>query len=363
MNERDIKTFTGRYGGYWRDDILDFCYLTNPYFPPDAFIESLFSSLRRALKFYPSTQAVVAGFLADYLDVHPDTLFVGNGGSEGINILNRLFPGPMLIPVPAFNEYENNRIHHNLPTLHFDLTEENRFALDVERFIEETRRRSVSSAVVITPNNPTGNVLTRDEVFFLLENSRHLECLVVDESFVNFSYQEQNDSSSVLQHLDEFPHCCVLASMSKDYGIPGLRLGYVATGNRSTIKTIRQSSPIWNINALAEIFLEKLRFYKEDFEQSRLRVVQTTRELFEQLSCISFLSPFAPKSNFVFSRVDAPFTSQTLTRRLLVDYDLFINDTSNKPHVGERYVRIASRDEHDNKKLVAALGALAGESA
>jgi threonine-phosphate decarboxylase len=359
MKPTQIKKFSGRYGGYWRDNVLDFCYLTNPYFPSQKTLDRLFRELRRAIKFYPSAQSVIAGYLARYLSIPEWQLSVSNGGSESIAILNRLFTGPMLIPVPSFNEYENNRRNTGARVKTFDLTEARGFQLDVGAFVDATRRRGVRSALVITPNNPTGNVLSKAEVFHLMERTRHLEALVVDESFINFSYEKDTDTSSVLKHLTEFPHVVVLCSMSKDYGIPGLRLGYIASGNRDRIALIRRHCPIWNINVFAEIFLEQLPDLKDEFERSRLRVVGSTRKLYAAMKEIPFLEPRPTFSNFIFARVLPPFNSTTLFETLLTSHDIFINDTSNKPNVGRNYVRIASRDDRDNARLVAALRKLA----
>lgn len=362
MNTNRMDQFVSRYGGYWRDDILDFCYLTNPYFPSQKTMDVLFAELRRAVKFYPSSQRVAAGYLSKYLGVPADSLYVGNGGSECISIMNRLFTGPMLIPVPAFNEYENNRRATGGAVELFHLTEDSGFQLDVEEFVKATRDRRVSSALVISPNNPTGNVIKRDELAYLAENTRHLDLLLVDESFSNFASRGSAHAFSIRRHLPDYPHVAVLSSMSKDYGIPGLRLGYVASGNKELVARVRKFSPIWNINALAEIFLEHLPSLKTEFEHSRVRVIESTRKLYSDLGTVSYLQPCPTYSNFIFTRVLPPFDSTKLFRTLLSKHGIFINDTSNKPNLGRRYVRIASRDDHDNARLVACLKKLDSSS-
>jgi threonine-phosphate decarboxylase len=352
MNPVRIKQFTSRYGGYWRDNILDFCYLTNPFFPSEKTLDSLFAEFRRALKFYPSSQPVVAGYLSEFLGIPAHQLYVSNGGCESIALLNRLCKGPMLIPVPSFNEYENNRRHTGGRVRTFGLREENGFALDVNEYVRETKKLAVRTALVVTPNNPTGTIISKADTYRLMEKTRHLDLLIIDESFINFSFLKEADTSSVLKHLGEFPHVAVLSSMSKDFGIPGLRLGYVASGNQQFIRRMRAYSPIWNINVFAEIFLERLAGLKADFERSRKKVIRCTQRLARDLSTISFLRPRPTFSNFIFAEVRAPFTSTSLTRELLAHHNIFINDTSNKAAMGSRFVRIASRDEQDNAFLV-----------
>ena len=362
MEPTDLSRFVARYGGYWRDDVLDFCYLSNPYFPSEETVDALLDELRRALRFYPSSQKVCAGYLAETLGVPPERLYVGNGGSECIWLVNHLHPGPMLLPVPAFNEYENNRRSLDAAIELFQVTEDQGFHLDVEAFVAATRGRGATSAVVTSPNNPTGDVLTEDELGYLLEETRHLDRLILDESFTNFVPPGQGHASSALPLLSEHPHVAVLASMSKDLGIPGLRLGYVASSDLELAKHLREAAPIWNINALAEIFLERLPALRAEFDASCTRVLETARVLGRDLGEIPFLEPWPVTSNFVFCKVLPPFDSTELVRVLLAEHGLFVNDCSNKANLGKRFVRIASRDEADNARLVSCLRGLAETS-
>jgi histidinol-phosphate/aromatic aminotransferase/cobyric acid decarboxylase-like protein len=350
---RDIGAFTGRYGGYWRDDVLDFCYLANPYFPPREFLRLLTRTFPRAVKFYPSTHKVVARFLGRYLGLDPDTLFVGNGGSECINVLNRSLSGSLLLPVPAFNEYENNRLNAGLRVRHFVLEEKAGFRIDPEKFVRAAR--SADAAVIISPNNPTGLALDKDELVSVCRGTRRLDRLVVDESFINFSYRDRKADPTMLGSLGRFPHLAVLASMSKDYGVPGLRIGYIASADREFIAKLRRNNPIWNINCLSEIFLERLPEFRAEFDRSRIAVVETTRELSDGLSRIPFLRPAPTSANFVFCEVLKPFSSTSLTRLLLGKHGIYINDCSNKPGMNRRFVRIASRDRRDNAVLLKTL--------
>jgi histidinol-phosphate/aromatic aminotransferase/cobyric acid decarboxylase-like protein len=351
----DVSRFVSRYGGYWRDDVLDFCYLTNPYFPSEETLDALLRELRGALRFYPSSQRVCAGYLGEALGVPAEWLYVGNGGSECIWLLNHLFPEPMLLPVPGFNEYENNRRALGAETRVFDVTDEDDFHLDVEAFVAATRDQGVSTAVVTSPNNPTGDVLREDELRFLLDETRHLALLVLDESFTDFVAPGEGKAGSALPVLGDHPHVAVLSSMSKDYGLPGLRLGYIASSSPELAPRLREAGPIWNLNALAEIFLERLPQLQAEYEPTRLRVLETTRALGRDLDTISFLRPRPVNSNFVFTEVLEPFDSTGLVRVLLADHGMFVNDCSNKANLGRRFVRIASRGEEDNARLVACL--------
>ena len=350
---KNIKEFTGRYGGYWRDEVLDFCYLANPYFPPRDFLRLLTRSFPRAVKFYPSTHKVVAGFLGRALGLDPDMLFVGNGGSECINVLNHNLTGSLLLPVPAFNEYENNRLNAGLKIRHFGLEEKSGFRVDPEKFIRAAR--SADAAVIISPNNPTGLALGKDELLSVCRGTRRLDRLVVDESFINFSYRDRKKDPTMLGSLGRFPHLAVLASMSKDYGVPGLRIGYIASGDREFIAKLRRNNPIWNINCLSEVFLENLPEFLGDFHRSRIDVIETTAELFKDLGRVPFLRPWPTSANFVFCEVRRPFSSTSLTELLLRKHGIYINDCSNKPGMDRRFVRIASRDRHDNARLVETL--------
>ena len=182
--------------------------------------------------------------------------------------------------------------------------------------------------------------------------------MVMDESFVDFVDVEEDRSLLEQQLLNENPHLFVVKSISKSYGVPGLRLGIIASGNKETIATMKKDVAIWNINSFAEFYMQIYEKYQAAYKTALQAFYESRRSFVEKLSKIPFLRVVPSQANYVLCEVKAPFTSKELTVKLLED-NILIKDLSDKKGFdGKQYVRIAVRDDKDNQTLIFALQAL-----
>lgn len=336
------------YGGFWRFGIKDFCYLVNPYFPPDQFMESLKSNLPVLINSYPSTNWYISELLGNAIGLTQDELVIGNGASELISSITRKYVGNIAVPVPSFDEYINRAVNQGKQVSPYALTGE--FDLDMNGFIEHIREHSANSALIINPNNPTGNLVSQAGIYDFLQAVRDLELVIIDESFIEFSDPESG--SSVIDKLSEFPNLVILKSLSKAWGIPGLRLGYAASANEDLIRGIRSDVPIWSINSFAQFFLENINSFQSELLESCNRVRAATDILFKGLSTVPYLRAYPTEANFVFCKVVDKFNSRELTETLLERFGILINDCGGKHGLDQTFVRIASRTEQENRDLI-----------
>ena len=229
-DEERINKLANLYGGYWRYDLIDFCFLFNLYFPPKHFYSKLAHEMELLINNYPSARHKIISLLSQwYTDdgFIKENILVGNGASEFIRIFNRQFIKKITIPVPSFNEYEDldkNQINY------INLKEENDFILDADEYIESVNKSNSNFGVVINPNNPTSTVTKKDDIIKILENLKHLDGIIVDESFIDFTGNREEHSVQPL--VNQFSNLIVLRSLSKEFGIPGLRIGYIVTSNK-----------------------------------------------------------------------------------------------------------------------------------
>ncbi len=145
-----------------------------------------------------------------------------------------------------------------------------------------------------------------------------------------------------------------MKSSSKSYGVPGLRLGILASGNTELIERIKKDVSIWNINSFAEFYMQIYGKYEGDYARS-CRKFREERSIFEsELATIPYLRVIPSQANYFLCEVLPPFTAYNLTLRLLTEADILIKDCSAKKGFPEdtQYVRIAIRDRQDNIKLV-----------
>jgi histidinol-phosphate/aromatic aminotransferase/cobyric acid decarboxylase-like protein len=261
----------------------------------------------------------------------------------------------MTVPVPSFNEYENTL---GPDQVHFYPLSETGFDIDPQRMVAEIRKSKSNAALLINPNNPTSLYLTKKTMIGLLEELRDLDLVLVDESFIDFVDKEPNPS---LQDIyARYPNLVILKSISKVYGVPGLRLGYILTANKTLSDGISRELPIWNINSMAEYFLEIFIKYQSDFREACQKVMADRQDVVQGLKQIPCLQIYEPQANYVFARITDGKSSADLKNGLFSRHDLLIKDCGNKSGLPEKkYVRISIRKKKDNDRLLRVLRELA----
>ena len=351
MNRLTVKDVASRYGGFWNYEVKDFCYMTNRYFPPQGMFDSLGLRLRELVSSYPSTNWHISSLAAEPLGLTHKQVVVANGASELITAIASRFVEHLAVAVPTFDEFVNRAVVEGKRVSPFQLDGD--FELDVPAFVRHVQDTHANAALVINPNSPSGKLVSRQDVLYLLESLRHLDLVLVDESFLDFS--SQGLSPSVMDAIFEFPNLVILKSLSKAYGIPGLRLGYAVSGKEEVVAELRSAIPIWSINSLAQAFLEELAAYQSEFTQSCAQVRLATDALFAGLQTVPYLHPFTSEGNYVLSRVIGGSTGSELTARIFEECNILINDCGGKKGLTGQYVRMASRTKKENAELVEAL--------
>jgi histidinol-phosphate/aromatic aminotransferase/cobyric acid decarboxylase-like protein/CTP:molybdopterin cytidylyltransferase MocA len=330
------------FGAYWNHDVTDFCFIRNMYFPDGSMISQLRSDLEGLLHNYGSKQDVLKEKLGYHLLVDPNRLHVLNGASECFPILRARFEGKSgLIPSPTFGEYE--RLFVDTHTYGDDV------GIDPEQI--EIRADSRDVVVFVNPNNPTGSVVPTGWIYDFA--ARHPEkTIVVDESFIDFT-----DHPSIIGRLEEEPleNVIVLKSLSKCLGVPGIRLGYAYTCSEATNAFVRDRLPIWNLNSLAEHFLEVILKHRSSLDES-FRLTIRDREAFSEMlrrtDCVDEVHPSG--ANFLLLTLAPDIDAEALVDHLLSERDTFVKDVSSK-FAGERHLlRLAVRLPQENTRLAEA---------
>jgi histidinol-phosphate/aromatic aminotransferase/cobyric acid decarboxylase-like protein len=278
---------------------------------------------------------------------------VGNGAAELIKIVSGHISGKLIVPVPSFNEYANAAPSDQVVEFPLEFPS---FLLDVDKFAAEAFRVKADVAVVVTPNNPTSMLIPKPDLIRLAKKLETQDCmLIIDESFLDFA--ENPDQTSLEQDIENYPNMVIFKSMSKAYGICGLRIGYMLTANSKFAEAVRKGVHIWNINGFAEEFLRLLSDYKQDFIESCKQVRTDRDNLYKKLCDIEGMTVFKPDANFIFCRLpDNVQSAPEITKKLFIEHNMYIKDCVGKTQPdSNRYLRIASRTEAENCNLVEAL--------
>ena len=353
-----LKKYFKRYGGYWRfPKLLDFCYLVNPYFPTSRMRDEMRANFDVLLAEYPSGMGVNSLLAGKYFGVRQDKIIVGNGAAELIKSLMENLAGTLGIVSPSFEEYYNRRSSESIEVF---VPENADFAYDVEDIKNYFADKKIASLLIVNPDNPSGNFISKADLFDLAKWAREREIrLIVDESFVDFAVGEDN----TLLHndlLEAHPNLCVMKSISKSYGVPGLRLGVLASADLELIAAMKKDVAIWNINSFAEFYMQIFGKYEKDYAKA-CKLFIAERERFErELKQILFLRVIPSQANYFLCELTGTITAPELTEKLLEKENILIKDCSTKKNFnGRNYIRIAVRDRADNDKLVEALKKLA----
>lgn len=344
-----------RWGGYWRyPDVLDYCFLVNPYFPPQKMCDEIKSNFEILMAQYPSGMNVNSMLAAMGFGIKKEHVVIGNGTAE---LIKSLMQGNRFKKVgfirPTFEEYANRFC--NEPVI-FNTTDLG-FQYNADDIIGFFSDKDINALVVISPDNPSGNYLTIADLKKLIAWSKEKGCsLIVDESFVDFvSLQEEErwEDYTLLteETLSSYEELYVLKSISKSYGVPGFRLGILASSNEKFIADMKKDVAIWNINSFGEFFMQIFEKYKKDYAYSLKRIKHARAVFLEELRQIPGIKVVPTQANYVMCELDIGMTSRELAIALL-ERNVFIKDLSSKVGNGKQYIRLAIRNEEDNAYLI-----------
>lgn len=347
-----------RFGGHWRfPKLLDFCYLVNPYFPTMHMKDELRANFDILLSEYPSGMYVNSLIAAKYFDIRQKYTVVGNGAAELIKSLMERVEGRIGVVYPTFQEYPNRKEQTEIIGFTPDNDDLTYTADDLIRFYAD---KQLSTLLLINPDNPSGNFIPKADVLRLAAWCKERGIFfVVDESFVDFSEDFRNNSLLHNEILQAYPNLAVMKSISKSYGVPGLRLGILASSDEELINWTKHDVSIWNINSFAEFYMQIFGKYQKDYDRACQKFIAERERFMARLTDIPFLRVIPSQANYFLCQVTEKYTSEELTHRLLMDFNILIKDCDNKDGLkNKNYVRIAVRDQKDNDTLVEALKTL-----
>lgn len=340
----------GSWGGYWRyPEYLDYYYLVTPYYPPCELVEELQNNFKALLEQYPSGMRVNAELAASAFGISPENIIVGNGAAELIKSMMGFIKGKTGFVRPTFDEYPNR--YTEIETINY-LVESEDFSYSASDLIEYFDKTNISNLVLVNPDNPSGNYIPKGDMMRLISwaGDKGIK-VIIDESFVDFS--DEIDSSLIDQEtLSRYPNLYVIKSISKSYGVPGLRLGVLASGDKKLISWMKTDVSIWNINSFAEFYMQICGKYRgsyvkslEKFRKERNRFVSKLQEL----GCIRVIPS---QANYLMVELLDDLDAEELKQRMLLEQKVFIKTLSKKIKGKKQYLRIAIRNEADNDMFV-----------
>lgn len=348
------RKIAARFGGYWRyPHLKDYCYLVNPYYPDSKLIDEIKANFEALLTAYPSGMRVNSLLGAKYFGLLDEQVVVGNGAAELIKSLLTTINGKIGCIYPTFEEYPHRADSTNL--VPYMAAKENNFAYTAQDLMDYFSAKDLKALVLINPDNPSGNFIPKNDLLNLTAWAKREDIqLIIDESFVDFA---DDPEASLLDHdfLNKNDHLVVIKSISKSFGVPGLRLGIMASGNKDLIAYIKKDVAIWNINSFAEFYLQIFEKYQKNYQQA-LHLFRQERALFlKELKEIPDLEILPSQANYFMCKLPAGISSEDLAADLLDQHEILIKDLSGKNGIKDNFIRIAIKTREENHLLAAAL--------
>ena len=361
-DEKDLlRKYYGRFGGFWRfPQMLDFCYLVNPYFPTPRVIDEMKANFQTLLTQYPSGMKVNTIIASKCFGVSEEYIIPGNGAAELIKALmeresrGNIRDSRIGIIRPTFEEYPNRLPKEQLVTF---IPKGNTYrynADELQTFFEE---HPVDTLLIINPDNPSGNFIPKTDLLRLCDWSQEKGIrLMIDESFVDFSEDWENNSLLHDDLLERYPQLIMMKSISKSFGVPGIRLGILASADKQLIVDLKKQVSIWNLNAFAEFFMQIYNKYEKDYKTACGKFLKERAAFEQQLRSIGFLRVMPSQANYFLCEILPPHTANEVVLYMLKHHNILTRDCSNKPGLDSRqYMRIAVRNHEDNSRLIAGL--------
>lgn len=349
-----------RYGGFWRfPQLLDFCNLVNPYFPPRRMLDEMRANFETLLREYPSGMYINSLLAGKYFGIKQDYTVVGNGAAELIKIVMEEHAGDKVgVMFPIFDEYPNRlKLEQIVPFI----SQKDDFSYTVDELMDFFEYKNISMLLLINPDNPSGQYIQKADVLRLADWCEDKKIkLIVDESFVDFTDGYEDSSLLHNEILERYQNLMVMKSISKSYGVPGLRLGILASSDNALIARIKKEVSIWNINSFGEFYMQIFGKYENDYRRACQLFREERAKFYDELLTVPYLRVIPSQANYFLCEVIDKYTSAELTQKL-IEQDCIISNCSLKRNMGgnsKQLIRLAVRDRKDNAKLVEILKSL-----
>lgn len=297
---------------------------------------------------YPDpNQTSLKSLLAKLRGVQSSHILVGNGSDEVLDLLFRAFCIPandnIITVPPTYGMYKVLAQTNDIQNQEVLLT--SNFQLDVTTILSKVNERT-KMIFVCSPNNPTGNILSSSSITALLENFDGL--LILDEAYIDFS-----ESSSWVKQLENYPNLIVTQTLSKAYGLAGIRLGICYAGE-DIITILSKIKPPYNVNSLSqERAFERLKS-QEKVSQEVQTILEGKKQLTKALNEVSFVKEVFPsEANFILTRVD----DASLRYTQLIDRGIVVRNRSNQP-LCSNTLRFTIGTAKENARLITILNEL-----
>lgn len=328
-----------------KEKIIDFSSNINPLGPPEELKETILESCNFIEQYPDPNYTDMRKKLEEIYNLPMDNFVVGNGGIQVIhNVIEFLDFTKALIVVPTFVEYEKALKRFDKAFEYYFLKEENDFLLDSKALLASDLS-DIDLVILCTPNNPTGTYIEKEELINLVRSLHQLNInVLIDEAFIDFL----DEDMSMMTQVPRYNNLIITRSLTKFFAVPGLRLGFLATSNKTLVNNINQLRESWSVNIFANQLFLKLFNNLKYIEETKKFIVEESNRLYNQLDELKGLKVYKPSVNYILFKSN----KNILWKEELLKYNILIRHCNNYVGLDEKFFRIAVKTKKQNNLLI-----------
>ena len=335
------------------EDIIDFSSNINPKVVPNL-EEYIFEGLSKCKSYPDINYTKLRRNIGNYININPQYIIPGNGATEIIYLLMKNIKKRLAILNPTFSEYERGAKLNNLEIINFMLNKNDEFSVNLKEIEDNIDR--FDSLFICNPNNPNGKVKNIEELLKIMIKNDKL--LIVDETFMEFVYEEEN--YSLIKYVEKYKNIFILKAVTKLFGMPGLRLGYGVTSNKKLLDDIYRYKEPWTVNSFADTLSNYIFKDEEYINSSKEYYLNERAYMLNSLRKIEKIHVYDTDTNFILIRLK-DIKAEQLKLKLFKESNILIRNASNFIGLDENYIRIAIKSHEENQLILKELNKLLGE--
>ena len=334
------------------DQIIDFSISTNPLGVPEKAVESIRQHLNLIHHYPDPDREWLLEALAKSAGVAPNNVVVGNGSTELIYLFNEVFLEDgyeAVIPVPTFSEYKAaiERFGGNMTFIKCDPA--NNFKLNLEE-LENSITKKTRIIFLCNPNSPTGWLYEKADILHIVQLAADENVLVfVDEDYIDFV--DDSKRYSMADYVNEYNNLFVLRSLTKFFGLAGVRIGF-GVGSPDLVNVLKRVIMPWSVNSLAMFAAAEAVKDTEFIKKSRLLISNSKKQMLEMFKTIPWLKVYPSETNFLLIEIIREDLTSTQLAERLAKRGILIRDCEDFDGLNNRFFRVTVRKPEENRKLV-----------
>jgi len=341
---------------------VDACFLSNPY-ATELFLEYFkkemidTGEINALLEFYPSQNEIIAGYVEQQLEIEKGRVFICNGAIEAIQaVIHRFTKEKILVIIPTFSSYYEYATEEN-EVVYYKLKKENNFKLDIDDYIDTVVEVKPNTIILINPNNPDGGYTKLNDLKRIIKELKWVQNIIIDESFIHFAYENSGMKlQSIVPFVKEMDNVVIIKSMSKDFGIAGLRCGYAIMAKKRVAELL-ENGYLWNSNGIAEYFfkLYSRKDFLKRYEIVRRKYITEALFFISELNQIENIKIYPTRANFVLLELLNGLIADDVSSDLICNHGVYVRNCNDKIGLEGEFIRVAARSQSENKIILNAI--------